>query len=231
FNHGTSVAAIIHAVVPNASILDMKVLDDAGNGTEEDVVLALEACARLLDTNPNLAPNIINMSLGSPDDNNPDNPLRVASRAVMSRGIVIVAAAGNNGEVFGAVTTPACEKYVVAIGSISSSPFLISEFSSRGPTLAGLIKPDAVFLGEDIILASSVSDISTIAKSGTSFSTPLTTGVIVLTMEGVVRTQTIPPEMFVGKNVITSIVAIDNMLPVVCTKPEGAPAGKDNDYG
>jgi len=231
FNHGTGVAAIIHAVVPDAGILDMKVLDDTGSGTEENVVLALEACAALLDTNPLLAPNIINMSLGSPDDGNPDNPLRVACRVVMNRGIVIVAAAGNNGAVSGAVSTPACELYVVAVGSISSSPFQVSEFSSRGPTYGGLVKPDCVFLGEDLILASSVSDIATMSKSGTSFSTPLTTGVIVMQMEGVVRTQAISPNLFVGKNVITCLVVIDNMLPTICTKPEGAPTGKDNDYG
>jgi len=231
FNHGTGVAAIIHAIVPDALMLDMKVLDDDGNGTEEDVVLALEACVILLDTNPDIAPNVINMSLGSPDDGNPDNPIRVACRVVMGRGIVIVAAAGNNGKVRGAVTIPACEEYVAGVGSISSLPFQVSEFSSRGPTLEGLVKPDTVFLGEDIILASSVSDTATIAKTGTSFSTPLVSGVIVMQMEGVVRTQTIPPNLFVGKNVITPLIIIDNMLPTVCTKPEGAPVDKDNDYG
>lgn len=231
FNHGTGVAAIVHAIVPDAGILDLKVLDDKGNGTEENVVLALEECARLLDTSPDLAPNIINMSLGSPDDGNPDNPIRVACRAVMTRGTVIVASAGNDGIVRGAVSIPACELYVVAVGSISSSPFQVSKFSSRGPTLDGLVKPDTVFLGENIILASSVSDTATIAKSGTSFSAPLVTGVIVMQMEGVVKTQTIPLNLFAGKNVITCLVVIDSMLPTVCMKPGGVPVGKDNDYG
>lgn len=231
FDHDTGIAAIIHAVVPDAGILDMKVLDNTGNGTEENVVLALEECITLLGTRPDISPNIINMSLGSPDDNNFDNPVRVSCRAAIDSGIVVVAAAGNSGAIEGAVTTPACEKYVTAVGSISSSPFAVSEFSSRGPTRGGLIKPDVVFLGENIILASSASDTATMAKSGTSFSTPLTVGVIVLTMEGVVRTQNIPSSMFVGKNVITGTVVIDDMLPTVCTKPEGIPAGKDNDYG
>jgi len=149
----------------------------------------------------------------------------------MNRGRVIVAEVGNSGAVRGAVTIPACEQYVAGVGSISSLPFQISEFSSRGPTLGGLVKPDTVFLGENIMLASSVSDIATIAKTGTSFSTPLVTGVIVMQMEGVARTQDIPPNLFVGKNVITPLIVIDNMLPTVCTKPEGAPIDKDNDYG
>jgi len=231
FNHGTGVASIIHAVVPYAGILDMKALDSTGNGTEENVVLALEECISLQDSRPDISPNIINMSIGSPDDNNPNNPMRVACRAAMDIGIVIVAAAGNNGAVEGAITSPACEEYVTAVGSLSISPLVVNEFSSRGPTRAGLVKPDVIFLGENIILASSVDDTATTSKSGTSFSAPLTTGVIVLTMEGVVATQTIPPELFVGKNVITSMIVIDDMLPVVCTKPEGVPAGKDNDYG
>lgn len=231
FDHDTGVAAIIHAVVPDAGILDMKVLDDTGNGTEEYVVLALEECATLLYTNPDIAPNVINLSLGSVDDNNPDNPMRVSCKAVMGMGIVIVAAAGNNGAVAGAVTVPACEKYVVAVGSMSTSPFQVSDFSSRGPTRGGLVKPDVVFLGEDLIIASSSSDLATRANSGTSFSTPLTTGVMVLTMEGIVRTQDIPPEIYVGRNVLTNTMIIDEMLPTVCTKPEGAPTDKDNDYG
>jgi serine protease AprX len=231
FDHGTGVASVIHAVVPEAGILDMKALDSSGVGTEENVVLALEECASLQSTRPDISPNIINMSVGSPDDGNPDNPIRLACQAVMALGMVIVAAAGNNGQVEAAITIPACEQYVVAVGSMTVDPFAVSEFSSRGPTRGGLTKPDVVFLGENIVLASSASDIATVAKSGTSFATPLTTGVIVLTMEGVVRTQDPPADSYVGKNILTSTVVIDDMLPTVCFKPEGIPTAKDNDYG
>ncbi len=232
FNHDTGVASIIHAVAPDVGILNMKVINSTGNGTEEAVVLAIDDCIRLLDANPALAPNIINMSLGSNDDNNPSNVVRVACRAAIERGFVLVASAGNNGSARGAVTVPACEENVAAIGSLSSNPLGISTFSSRGPTLGGLIKPDAVFLGENIIMASSADDTSTISKSGTSFSAPLTSGLIALTMEGIARTQTIPANQFVGKNVLTGKRVIVDMLPQVCIKPQSVVDRlKDNDYG
>jgi len=221
YNHGTGVASIIHAVVPNAKILDLKVLDDNGYGTEETVVLAVQKCIDLYTTNPDIAPNIVNMSLGSPDDNDPNNPLRVACRALIAMGVVVVAAAGNSGSTSGSIMVPACEQNVVAIGSISDSTFAVSTFSSQGPTLAGLVKPDAVFLGENIIIASSVSDTATIAKSGTSFATPLSTGTFVMIMQGVMSAQTFAAGNYTNKNVITSPIVINQMLPAVCSMPKG----------
>jgi serine protease AprX len=237
YNHGTGVASIIHAVVPNAKILNLKVLDDTGYGQEDNVIMAIQKCIDLYTTDPTLAPNIVNMSLGSPDDDDVNNPLRAACRALIAMGVVIVAAAGNSGSVPGAIMTPACEKDVVAIGSISDSTFAVSTFSSQGPTLGGLVKPDAVFLGEDIIIASSASDTATIAKSGTSFATPLSTGTFVMIMQGVMNAQTFDSSMYVHKNVITSPIVINQMLPAVCTMPTGTPSSqstdvtKNNTYG
>jgi len=240
YDHGTGVASIIHAVVPNAQILNLKVLDDSGYGTTEYVILAIQRCVDLYTTNPGIAPNIVNMSLGSADDNDPENPLRAACRSLIAMGVVIVAAAGNSGTAAGAIMVPACEQNVVAIGSISASPFAISNFSSQGPTLSGLTKPDAVFLGENIIIASSTDDNATIAKSGTSFSTPLSTGVFVMIMQGVMNNQKFDSSMYVNKNVITSPIVINQMLPAVCTMPTGttnpqstpsATTVKNNTYG
>ena len=232
FDHDTGVASIIHAVVPDAAILDLKVIDRTGNGTEEAVVLALNHCIELLDTNPSIAPNVINMSLGSNDDDNPNNVVRVACRAALDKGFVIIASAGNNGAKAGAITVPACEQDVAAIGSMSVSPLAVDDFSSRGPTRRGLVKPDAVFLGDSIIMASSANDLATVSKSGTSFSTPMTSGVVILTMEGIKRTQNIPLSQVVGKNVLTGRIVVEQMFPQVCTKPQSVVDRlKDNDYG
>jgi serine protease AprX len=236
YNHGTGVASIIHAVVPNAKILDLKVMNSSGIGTEENVVLAIQKCIDLYTTNPDLAPNVVNMSLGSPDDNNANSPLRTACRALIAMGVVVVAAAGNNSINSGAIMSPACEQNVVAIGSISDSTFAVSTFSSQGPTLGGLVKPDAVFLGENIIIASATSDTATIAKSGTSFAAPLSTGTFVMIMQGVMGAQKFAADNYTNKNVITSPIVTNQMLPAVCSMPAGDGTvskvkTKNNTYG
>jgi len=235
FNHGTSVCSVVLAVAPLCNILNLKVLDDKGNGSEEDVVLAIDDCIDLHDVEPAIAPSVINLSLGSPDDGNPNNILRVACRAAIDKGIWVMAAAGNMGPTPQSLMAPACERYVGCIGSCKYEPFAISEFSSRGPTKEGLAKPDCVLFGEDIVMASSASDTATIAKSGTSFSTPFGSAMALLFHEGYQRVAvpTVPiPGVYPELGVWVPIQdLIDVFLPGICVKPEGVAAGKDYEYG
>ncbi len=243
-NHGTGVCSIALAVAPLSNILNMKVLNDKGEGTEEAVALAIDDCISLFDTNPEIAPSVINLSLGSPDEANPSNPLRVACRAAIDNGIWVLASAGNGGVPY-SITCPACERYVLAVGSCSYEPFKVSEFSSRGPSLENLVKPDGIFPGENIIVASSESDTATIAKSGTSFSTPFASGLVVGYHESIIRfggearyggvmeyPAGIPAGIYTGApRIVSPQEMLDLYLPKACIKPEGVVAGKDNDYG
>ena len=235
FDHGTGVVSIALAVAPKCNILNLKVLDDKGEGTEEDVAVAIDDCISLKDTNPDIAPTVINLSLGGPDNGNPDNPLRVACRAAIDRGIWIFASAGNGGPAPYSITCPACEKYVMAVGSCSYEPFRVSDFSSRGPTLEGVIKPDGVMFGENLALASSSGDTATVAKSGTSFATPFASAFAILYHEGVFRqartlqqlVELPPSELYY----ISAYELVDQYLPLLCVKPPEAPHGKDTEYG
>jgi len=245
YNHGTAVASIIIAVAPLCNILNLKVLDDLGEGTEEDVVLAIDLCITLNDTNSPIAPSVINLSLGSPDDANPDNPLRVACRAALDKGIWILASAGNSGPTNYTITNPACEKYVIAVGSAKYLPeessFIVSDFSSRGPTLEGLTKPELVMFGEDILVASSAGVAATVAKSGTSFSTPFFSGITLLYHEACFKWVAYEIEMLPGvlprgtigleRIPIPVEMMVDRFFPLTCSKPQGVAPGKDNDYG
>ena len=238
-DHGTGVCSIALTVAPLCNILNMKVLNDEGVGTEEEVVLAIDDCISLHDTEPDIAPTIMNLSLGSPDDGNPNNPLRVACRAAIDRDIWVMASAGNSGPAPYSITCPACEQYVFAVGSLKYDPFELSNFSSRGPTLEGLTKPDALMFGEDISIASSVSDTATTAKSGTSFAVPFCSGIVVGYHESVAKwvayeVAQLPgvlPRGAIGRRVVTPQEMIDKYLLAICVKPEGAPVGKDYDYG
>ncbi len=239
FDHDTGVCSIVLAIAPECRVLNMKVLDDKGSGSEEDVAIAIDDCISLHENQPNIAPSVINLSLGGPDEANPSNPLRVACRAAIEKGIWIDASAGNGGPDPITITCPACERYVFAVGAAGVEPFQISSFSSRGPTKEGLIKPDFVGPGENIIMASSESDTATTAKSGTSFATPLSSGATALLQEAMVRYGGVAyaGEEPLGVS-ITEILGpisiqetMDRYLPQIGVKPEGSPLGKDNSYG
>ena len=241
FDHGTGVASIISSFVPRCNIVNIRVLDDEGMGTEESVTLGIDEVITLANTKPDIAPWVINLSLGSPDDGDINNPVRVACRVAIDRGIWVVAAAGNDGPDPRTVSSPACERYVVAIGSVAYNPstgFSLSQFSSRGPTLEGLIKPDGVMVGEDLIVASAKSDTATLSKSGTSFSAPMLSGILLMYREAVVRFGGVAYRggIPVGLDpAVTELVPIEDVLDTwagrVSLKPEGAPAEKDNNYG
>lgn len=235
FSHGTAVASIVAAVAPKCSILNMKVLNDKGEGTEEDVVLAIDDCIALKGKASQYTPCVINLSLGSPDDGNPNNPLRVACRAAIENGIYIGASCGNSGPQAGTITCPACEHDVCAVGSAKYLPdeeaYLVSDWSSRGPTLEGLVKPDVVMFGEDLLVASSSSDTATVAKSGTSFATPIISSFGLIYLEGMTVigiTHRFPGEIPWAGEIMPLGELIDEHLPQLCVREEEA---KSNEAG
>jgi len=239
YNHGTGVASIILAILPKCKILDLKVLDRRGMGTGEDVVMGIDKAIELNSTN--LGPVVINLSIGEEDDGDPYSPVRVACRAAISEGMYVLAAAGNAGPAPGSIMSPACERYVIAIGSLAyypedpRYPLLVSSFSGRGPTKGGLVKPDATLPGERIEMASSSSDSATTVKSGTSFATPLGSAIVATYLEAFMR-RAVPLEPMPGvqpeyEPYITPPELVDQWLLGLCVKPDIAPKGKDNEYG
>ncbi|MDP2959166.1 MAG: S8 family serine peptidase, partial [Longimicrobiales bacterium] len=239
YDHGTGVAFMAaggrHAqgeesgTAPGASLFNIKVLGDDGEGTLESVVLGLEhvmelrerAVAEGLPNEDPLFPNIVNMSWGAQDDGDPDSPIRVACRAAQEMGLGLVAAAGNAGPSPGTVTTPATDPAVLAVGALIFSPFQVWDHSSRGPTREGLVKPDLVFYGVNILTASAKSDTAFELKAGTSFSAPAVAGVAAMGGEAALR---------VLRKRVSQEEAIQ-LLQSFMVKPQGAPSEKDNEYG
>lgn len=227
YDHDTGVASIAIAVVPDCNIIDVKVVDNDGIGSEEKAVEAIDDLITLYDSGHQYAPHVINISFGAPDTGNPNTALRVICREAISRGIYIFAAAGNSGPTSGTISSPAAEHHVIAVGSCNYEPFRISNFSSRGPTLEGYIKPDIVMIGEDIEMASSNSDTATVARGGTSFSVPFASGLGILVKNGAAAWETFngialpfSPENFI--EIFSALTGV---------KPDGVAAGKDNAYG
>jgi len=235
FDHGTGTASIIHATAPMAGILNLKVIDRAGNGTDEEVAAALDDILHMYDTQDPLTPCVVNMSVGGPDDHRYDNVMREACREAAARGIWLFAAAGNYGPGAGTITMPANEACVCAVGGVNYDPFRIADYSSRGPTQEGLIKPDVCMFGTNMRLASSKGDESYTTKSGTSFSSPYVAGLGCLVFEGIVRGAT--AQGFLGQLLDGGMVlpkmdyVISGLMPQICVKPDGIALDKDNSYG
>ncbi|MEV6602357.1 S8 family serine peptidase [Actinoplanes sp. NPDC051346] len=174
--HGTIVASLIAARGNNGTgmagacwscvIIPVKVLDKYGMGNDstvaEGIVYAVEAGAK-----------IINMSLGSPESS------RVLADAVAhanSRGVLVVAAAGNDGESVrwrNVKQYPAAYPDVVAVGAAARNSDERADFSSfnkPGDSWVDIAAPGDV-LGMDQY------GLYDTEKQGTSFAAPMVAGV------------------------------------------------------
>lgn len=171
--HGTHVAGIIAAadndigvvgVAPDANLYSVKVLNYDSTGTAGDIAAGLEWCL-FNDI------QIVNMSLGASEDS---ISIRRICDILYNSGILLIAAAGNNGNEKGFgenIDNPAKYDNVTAVGATDISDNR-SSFSSTGPKLE-LVAP-----GSDIY--STLPGNKYASLSGTSMSSPHVTGVAAL---------------------------------------------------
>lgn len=103
-----------------------------------------------------------------------------AAEIAFSKGMLIVASAGNEGNSpWRYITAPADGFNVIAVGSVDNAN-RISGFSSRGPSADGRIKPDVVAQGSNVYgaIASTTNNYSFL--SGTSAAAPIVSGTAAL---------------------------------------------------
>lgn len=171
--HGTHVAGTIAAVdneigvigaAPQANLYAIKVLDANGSGYISGIVKGIDwAISNKI--------NIINMSLGSPNDS---LTLHDACDRAYTGGMLVVAAAGNSGTVNPSennVGYPAGYASVVAVGATDSSDRRPT-FSSTGP------KVELAAPGNSIYSTLPSSNYGTL--SGTSMASPHVVGTAAL---------------------------------------------------
>jgi subtilisin family serine protease len=179
--HGTHVAGTIAevagnglaeaGVAPEAWILPVKVLDSTGAGSDADVAAGIVWAA-------DHGARIVNLSLGGSDAS---SVLADAVSYARAKGLLIVAAAGNDG---GAVGVPARLGGVVAVGAVDSSRAR-APFSAGGRAL-DLVAPGVGILQQTLDGAGGYADRS---LSGTSMASPQVAGVAALVLAaGRVRT-------------------------------------------
>ncbi|MEX2753007.1 MAG: S8 family serine peptidase, partial [Candidatus Freyarchaeota archaeon] len=189
--HGTAVAGIIGAsdneargVAPNVTFLNLKVLDKTGEGEENWLIKAIDEA--LNDTKHPKA-DIISLSLGSTEGGSNDAMCGAVNKA-WENGVVVVAAAGNEGGNFWntyyeTINSPGLAAKIITVGSAGGPGYTyISSFSSRGPTDDKRAKPDIVAPGEGLNTLSN-DGITLRSFSGTSASTPVVSGAIALLLD------------------------------------------------
>jgi subtilisin family serine protease len=109
--------------------------------------------------------------------------ITVAADLAMSKGILVVSSAGNErGSAWGTITAPADGDSVLAVGAVNNLG-QIAGFSSPGPSADGRIKPDVCARGFNTACATSSTNSSFGAASGTSLSCPLVAGAAALLFE------------------------------------------------
>ena len=155
--HGTRVATL--GVAPNSQVVNLKVLDSRGVGTDSAAIAALDQAVKLQKT---YRIRIINLSLGRPVyESYLKDPLCQAVENAWARGILVVVAAGNEGRSnsagmngYATITSPANDPYVLTVGAMnthrtpSRGDDTMASYSSKGPTLVDhIVKPDLVAPG------------------------------------------------------------------------------------
>lgn len=189
--HGTHVAGILagdgtasmgkyKGVAPGCALTALKVLDRFGNGSRDQV---LRAFRWILDNRETYRIRIVNISVGTTCRSVSDQDVLIQGvERLWDEGLVVIAAAGNQGPKPGSITAPGSSRKVITVGS---SDMLTgrSAVSGRGPTAECVCKPDLVAPGNHIVSCASGNGSSYGVKSGTSMSTPVISGAAALMLE------------------------------------------------
>ncbi|SRR5579871_870698 len=229
YGHGTHVAGLIGGtgansgaangyaatyggMAPNVNLINLRVLDQFGVGTDSQVIAAIDQAIALKNTY-NI--RVINMSLGRPVfESYTLDPVCQAVEAAWKAGIVVVVAAGNSGRDmslhtngYATIGVPANDPAVITVGATRTLQTLtrvddtIASYSSKGPTLLDhIVKPDLVAPGNRLVsLRASGSTLDTLFPqyevnptsgtglyyqlSGTSMATPVVSGAAALILQ------------------------------------------------
>jgi serine protease AprX len=174
YGHGTHVAGLLagngyasngwmRGIAQNANLVNLRVLDAYGFGTDSAVIAAIQRAIQLKSTY-NI--RVINLSVGRGiSESYTLDPLCQAVEQAWKAGIVVVVAAGNYGRDnsmntngYGTITAPGNDPYVITVGAYSThatdqtSDDMMTSYSSKGPSLLDrVVKPDLIAPGNMIV--------------------------------------------------------------------------------
>ena len=247
--HGTHVAAIalggggmgdnlsIVGVAPAASIFAAKALDALGSGSESQIIDGMQYCAG------QAAVHIISMSLSTLEASDGQDAMSLAVNCISDPSYsstcntlgnspkIVVVAAGNSGPAPGSVGSPGAAEKAVTVGAVANwsedgrGVYLVA-FSSRGPTLDGLVKPDISAPGVRILSAKAGDPGGYVTFSGTSMATPFTSGSVALILQN-------------NPSLMDDVIPADTVRALLAASAQdrgvlgvnNSPVKPDNEYG
>ena len=193
--HGTHCAGILagngysskgkyKGIATEANILSVKVLDENGNGNTSDILSTVQW---IIEKKEIYKTRIVNISLGAiAQYKERRDPLVKAANRAIDNNLIVIAAVGNSGPMRNTILSPATSRHVISVGALDDGRTAemndgnIAEFSSRGPTLDRIRKPDLIAPGVDIMSLSNKNLTGYTTLSGTSMSAPMVSGAAAL---------------------------------------------------
>jgi subtilisin len=188
--HGTHVAGTalaeggddrkgVYGVAPNAKIWAYKVLGDNGSGYADDIANAIRHVAD--QASALKVKTVINMSLGSSGES---SLITNAVNYAYSKGVLVVAAAGNSGFAPGTINYPAALPAAIAVANleniVQNGTYRVANTSSRGYTATAgdyvIQKGDVEISAPGTAIFSTWSNGGYATISGTSMASPHVAG-------------------------------------------------------
>lgn len=155
-------------------------LDEKGNGSVKHVLGGIQW---VLSLRERWNVRVLNVSIGMfPDARQKEQEalLRGVEMA-WDEGIVVVAAAGNNGPGEMSITNPGISPRIITVGAIREQ-VRQRHYSGIGPTRDCVMKPEILAPGQRVVSCKNAPQ-GYVIKSGSSMATPVVSGVIALLLE------------------------------------------------
>ncbi len=217
--HGTHVSGIVAAnginkgVAPGANIVAVKVCDNYGDCQLSNIIAGLDWLRDDDNTGDGYATNhaaygikIVNMSIASStlySDSCDEDTRKAAVDSLVSAGITVFVAAGNNGN-NKQIGAPACLTNVIAVGATLDNADTVWSGvpGSNSNKLIDIFAP-----GANITSSGIPNSNSSATKSGTSMATPMASGVAALMLQ---KNPNLTPALIQAKLKNTGVPVTDN---------------------
>lgn len=188
--HGTAMAGLIvsdgsiRGVAPGANIIAVKVLNQIGLGSPQNVADGIRFCVDPFGTGKGGA-DIISLSLGNGSANFFDQTVYDAVAGATARGVFVIVAAGNDGGAIDNVDVASAGQVPLAIsvGAVDSNS-IRPAFSSIGAILNRTdpnMKPEVTAPGVQLVTTAPGAHYLTV--TGTSPATAIVAGIIALILQ------------------------------------------------
>jgi len=190
-NHGTSVLSLVagwHPDVYGGVAPDVTVILSKTEDTSQEEPIEEDWWVEGIEWIEGLGADLMTASLGyfdwyTPEDMDGQTAVTtLAAATALENGLILINSAGNEGPDPSTIIAPADTDGLIAVGAVDVYGH-ISDFSSRGPTADGRIKPDVCGMGVSNWVVQPDTADEYKQGSGTSYAAPMVAGLAALLLQ------------------------------------------------